>query len=109
MHVISTLPSRRSRGWPGECFPLNKDPYPTNLGVELGLQVSEYPVIPIAKEKLIDTNGAGDAFVGGFLAKIVMGEGIKEAVHAGNYAASVVIQRSGATCPDTKPELPPVS
>ena len=29
------------------------------------LQIQLYPVIPVAKEKLVDTNGAGDAFVGG--------------------------------------------
>ena len=28
-------------------------------------QAQLYPVIPVAKEKLVDTNGAGDAFVGG--------------------------------------------
>lgn len=28
-------------------------------------QIQLYPVIPVAKEKLVDTNGAGDAFVGG--------------------------------------------
>ena len=68
-------------------------------------QVTEYPVIPVPKEKLVDTNGAGDAFVGGFLAKIVLGEGIADAVKAGNYAANAVIQRSGATCPDEKPSI----
>lgn len=70
------------------------------------LQVTEYAVIPIAKSKLVDTNGAGDAFVGGFLAQVVLGKSIEESVKAGNYAASVVIQRSGATCPAEKPELP---
>ena len=36
-------------------------------GCKLGLlaQIQLYPVIPVAKEKLVDTNGAGDAFVGG--------------------------------------------
>jgi len=29
------------------------------------VQIQLYPVIPISKEKLVDTNGAGDAFVGG--------------------------------------------
>ncbi len=29
------------------------------------LQVQLVPVIPLPKEKLVDTNGAGDAFVGG--------------------------------------------
>ena len=28
-------------------------------------KVKEYPVIPIAAEDIVDTNGAGDAFVGG--------------------------------------------
>ena len=27
--------------------------------------VKEYPVIPVATEDIVDTNGAGDAFVGG--------------------------------------------
>jgi sugar/nucleoside kinase (ribokinase family) len=27
-------------------------------------------VIPVEKEKLVDSNGAGDSFVGGFLAKL---------------------------------------
>ena len=37
------------------------------IGYKLWLltQVQLYPVIPVAKEKLVDTNGAGDAFVGG--------------------------------------------
>ena len=62
-------------------------------------------MIRIPKEKLVDTNGAGDAFVGGFLAKIVLGQSLEEAVKAGNYAASAVIQRSGANCPDEKPDI----
>jgi adenosine kinase len=30
--------------------------------------VTEYPVEALPKEKIVDTNGAGDAFVGGFMA-----------------------------------------
>ncbi|EIE21409.1 adenosine kinase isoform 1T-like protein [Coccomyxa subellipsoidea C-169] len=66
-------------------------------------KIAQYPVIPLAKEKLVDTNGAGDAFVGGFLSQIVAGKEIPEAVRAGNFAANVVIQRSGATFPE-KPD-----
>lgn len=68
--------------------------------------MTEYPVISIPKAKLVDTNGAGDAFVGGFLAEVVLGKSIEQAVKSGNYAASVVIQRSGATCPEEKPTPP---
>ena len=34
-------------------------------------QVLEFPVTSLAKEEIVDTNGAGDAFVGGFLAQQV--------------------------------------
>ena len=28
-------------------------------------KVTDYPIIPIKEEDIVDTNGAGDAFVGG--------------------------------------------
>lgn len=31
------------------------------------VEQTEYPVCKIPKEQIVDTNGAGDAFVGGFL------------------------------------------
>ena len=61
--------------------------------------MTSYPVILLPKEKLVDTNGAGDAFVGGFLAQVVLGKPVEESVRAGNYAANVIIQRSGCTFP----------
>ncbi|KAJ3020602.1 hypothetical protein HKX48_000545 [Thoreauomyces humboldtii] len=64
-----------------------------------GDSVTEYPVIRIASDKIVDTNGAGDAFVGGFMAQIVQGKDYKTAVAAGNYVANIVIQRSGPTYP----------
>jgi adenosine kinase len=36
-------------------------------------QVTSYAVEPLANELLVDINGAGDAFVGGFIAKLVQG------------------------------------
>lgn len=62
-------------------------------------QVTKYPVIPISKEKIVDTNGAGDSFVGGFLSQLVQGKPISESIKAGNYAANVVIQRTSCTFP----------
>lgn len=69
------------------------------------LQVTEHPVIRVPKEKLVDTNGAGDAFVGGFLSQLVLGKSLDESVKVAHYAASEVIQRSGATYPET-PKIP---
>ena len=59
--------------------------------------VHEVAVPAIASEKIVDTNGAGDAFVGGFLALIAQDKPVDEAVHAGHFAAGHVIQRSGCT------------
>lgn len=43
---------------------------------------------------------AGDSFVGGFLSQLVQGKPIEECIRAGNYAANVIIQRSGCTFPE---------
>ena len=47
------------------------------------------------------TNGAGDAFVGGFLSQLVSGKDVAECCRGGNFAANVIIQRSSCTFPDT--------
>eukprot|EP00968_Pinguiococcus_pyrenoidosus_P016041 scaffold1509_cov240-Pinguiococcus_pyrenoidosus.AAC.16 len=61
--------------------------------------VVEFPVDPLPRENLVDTNGAGDAFVGGFLSQLMRNAPIAECVRAGHYAARVIIQRSGCTFP----------
>merc|ERR1711963_865337 len=66
-------------------------------------QVTKYPVIALPKEKLVDTNGAGDAFVGGFLAALAKGKDMEVCCKAGAYSACVVIQHSGCTYP-AKPD-----
>lgn len=63
-------------------------------------EVTEYPVEPLAKEALVDTNGAGDAFVGGFLAQLALGQPMAKCVDAGHWAARVIIQRSGCSYPE---------
>jgi adenosine kinase len=62
-------------------------------------KVTLYPVEALAKELIIDTNGAGDAFVGGFIARIAEGKDIAEAVRSGTFAARTIIQYSGCTFP----------
>ncbi|KAF7144100.1 hypothetical protein RHSIM_Rhsim05G0179500 [Rhododendron simsii] len=67
-------------------------------------KVKIFPVILLPKEKLVDTNAAGDAFVGGFLSQLVQGKPIEDCVRAGCYAANVIIQRSGCSYPE-KPDF----
>ena len=57
--------------------------------------------VPVLDPQLIrDTNGAGDAFVGGFLAQWVLGAGLDVAVKCGIWAATHCIKRSGCTMPE---------
>merc|ERR1712107_687855 len=71
--------------------------------VAINGHVKEYPIIALPKESLVDTNGAGDAFVGGFLAALSKGRSVEECCRAGAYSASVVVQNSGCTYPE-KPQ-----
>lgn len=62
-------------------------------------KVSEWPILPITEEEILDTNGAGDAWVGGFLSQLVLGRSVEECIQGGHYAANVIIKRSGCTFP----------
>jgi adenosine kinase len=64
-----------------------------------GGHVTEYPILKLDKSKIVDTNGAGDAYVGGFLASLAKGKDIKACHEAGAYSASIIIQQSGCVCP----------
>lgn len=58
-------------------------------------EVKEYAVEELAKDKLVDTNGAGDAFVGGFLSQLAQDKSTEDCVKAGHWAAKFIIQTSG--------------
>jgi len=58
-----------------------------------------YDTRPISPELIVDTNGAGDAFVGGFIASYVQGYGVQWSVHKGHEIAATILQRSGCTLP----------
>jgi adenosine kinase len=59
--------------------------------------VTEYAVDPLSADKLVDTNGAGDAFVGGFLSQLMKDADMEACVKAGHWAARYIIQTSGTT------------
>lgn len=68
---------------------------PTVVAVQGEDAAKEYPVHEIAKEQICDTNGAGDAFAGGFCAGIVDGKSLDESVHLGQWLARLSIQELG--------------
>merc|ERR1712025_571906 len=60
----------------------------------------EYEIAKLDKSKILDTNGAGDAYVGGFLAALAKSKDMSNpdimACHlAGAYSAKEIIQQSG--------------
>lgn len=62
-------------------------------------ECTEYPVPHLNQEDIVDSNGAGDAFAGGYLSQLVLDKPISDCVRCGNYAARVILQRSGITFP----------
>lgn len=65
-----------------------------------GEPVQEFPIPALTKDQIVDTNGAGDAFVGGFLSQLYLDAPLAQCVSAGIYLSGQVVQRSGCTFPD---------
>ena len=57
----------------------------------------EFDVLP--QDKVVDTNSAGDAFAGGYLAAIAQGHSHDIALKAAAYCARYIIQTSGCAFP----------
>jgi len=68
----------------------------TNLIRSDGLEM-EIPVIRVSKEDIVDLNAAGDAFVGGYLAALSLGENPFTCVRTGMLASCYIIQQPGCT------------
>eukprot|EP01116_Phalansterium_solitarium_P015416 TRINITY_DN3405_c0_g1_i1.p2 TRINITY_DN3405_c0_g1~~TRINITY_DN3405_c0_g1_i1.p2 ORF type:complete len:353 (-),score=161.24 TRINITY_DN3405_c0_g1_i1:114-1172(-) len=59
----------------------------------------EFKPVLCPRERLIDTNGAGDSFVGGFLSGLVRRASLEECINAAHYCAYECIQQSGCAFP----------
>jgi len=55
----------------------------------------EISVPSVPSEEIVDVNGAGDSFVGGFLARYIQNRPLAECIAAGHYVAGVTIRTSG--------------
>ncbi|CAG8510326.1 19366_t:CDS:2 [Cetraspora pellucida] len=75
---------------------------PTIVAKQEDNSINEFPVIPINVEEIVDTNGAGDSFAGGFLSQYVQGKTIEVSVNAGHWLANINIKRVGPTFPEEK-------
>ena len=52
-----------------------------------------FPVHALADSEIVDTNGAGDAFAGGFLGAWVAGKSLDECVEAGHKLGAICVQQ----------------
>ena len=52
---------------------------------------------PIKPDDIVDLNGAGDAFLGGFLSQYLQGKSIEVCCKAGNIIAGVILRNVGCT------------
>ena len=55
-----------------------------------------FPTV-IKKDDIVDLNGAGDAFLGGFLSQYMQGKNIENCCKAGNDTAGVILKNIGCT------------
>jgi len=69
--------------------------------------ITTYPVHKIDKKEINDTNGAGDAFVGGLLAGIVEGKPLAESIDMGQWLARLSIRELGPSFPSPKQTYTP--
>lgn len=80
---------------PGRIAILTQGPLPvvvaTNKGDGSEIRVTKYPVTVTRPEAIIDTNGAGDAFVGGFLCEMCLDKSFDDCMLAGNFLSAQII------------------
>jgi len=57
--------------------------------------VKTFPVDALTDEQIVDTNGAGDAFAGGFMGAFVAGKSLEECVQAGHKMGAMCVQLVG--------------
>jgi sugar/nucleoside kinase (ribokinase family) len=66
-------------------------------GALLSAEGSLHQIPAYKPEKIVDPTGAGDAFIGGFLAELVKGKGVLWCACVGSAVASLVVEAVGPT------------
>lgn len=66
------------------------------------VSLKQYPCKAIPSDEMVDTNGAGDSFAGGFLSQFMQGSPLDFCIEMGSYAAREIIKVSGIVVPDFK-------
>jgi adenosine kinase len=64
-------------------------------------EIQEWAVLPIKKEEIVDLNGAGDAFMGGFIAALAHNKPLAKCMETANACAHQILQVPGTQYPKT--------
>ena len=88
--VLSAIHILKSRGIKEVIVKLGKK----GAGYEDGGKLILLPAVPV--EQVVDTTGAGDCFIAGFLYGMMQQNDIAQAIKTGNLTASYSIRRKGA-------------
>ena len=88
--VLSAIHILKSRGVKEVIVKLGKK----GAGYEDGGKLILLPAVPV--EQVVDTTGAGDCFIAGFLYGMMQQNDIAQAIKTGNLTASYSIRRKGA-------------
>ncbi|MEJ5312710.1 MAG: PfkB family carbohydrate kinase, partial [Anaerolineae bacterium] len=60
--------------------------------------------LPAYTVPVVDTHGAGDAFIGAFAARLAWGDKLLEAVRYANAAGALMVMRAGPQSDDVTPD-----
>lgn len=93
-HKIELMPRKFLSSNRIVCVTQGKDP----VIVSHKNTLSIYPVLKV--DNIVDTNGAGDAFVGGFLSQYVMNKSINRCIKCALYVSREVICQQGCNFPE---------
>jgi len=86
---------------------LTQGTLPTIIAIQGEEETQSFPVHLIAEDDIVDTNGAGDAFAGGFLAGLVQEKPLRECVDMGQWLASWNVRQLGPSYPKPKKAYTP--
>ena len=66
-----------------------------NIARDGKVETTEYPVEKIPDGEIVDSNGAGDAFAGAFMAELILGGDVARCVKAGEWLAGLCLRSNG--------------
>jgi len=76
-----------------------------NIARDGKVETTEYPVEKIPDGQIVDSNGAGDAFAGAFMAELILGGDVARCVKAGEWLAGLCLRSNGPAYPFPKKEF----